>query len=817
MDGAPEESAEPAGPIELEGDAPEDKRARLSVPPGMSTSDSTLNAVICGQVPLLTSLSEGGMQYLLAGMRATVGVKSGRYMIEAKIVEKRDPAEVKVGAMRTPAPRNLLRIGLSTLGSSLLLNDPLSACYFDSEGFFTGGKARARVSPAIGRDSVVAFLVNLDPASSNPNTVSLFVDGVRACVPQNIPEALLDKALFPTFVYRNVSVQVNFGPTPLVALPFACRMLQDASEADVELAPPVEVVNGKNQIVLPTGLPDRGVYDWADHFLEKNPEFTELSDRKILEWITQSGFVRPNLWTGASTDKIGMGFGLPMLDDHSVQQVIASIAPVLKRNYVVVEVESNLLPQGRQSMLKRFPSSRFTKSAVVLMGEPSEETKERTHALMLEDKKAKAKAEKKQKAVEAERKKLMEERRKKAEQAKKARLGLPDAAEEESLAEAPEIEESLANTSEIEVELTEEEKGRWHRKCDLPDVSPAAVAKSFNNFKLPEVEEGFDEVSFPWQPVDVCTKELAGYIHSLKLTTRVEHLQPSEWFKQESLKRSKTLTEWRKLESEWKDPKKKEALLQRKRDALRPPAPEADGEDLNMEEEEAPELPVIDPEEVEVFDVEDVCDIGSGEPLFSCFTFEDWALLGIRFELQLLLLAFKKDLDDPERTNFHESHLPFYYGKYFKKQLNMRFFGTDKVTDLIALITDTIELKPDGMAECLLAEDTPHSNILKLAEAHRRERQRRLDAGDETAALNFNRAALAVQQQPLNVVRPVAQQQGQLPRPRFATSPGGIIRPGGQPMPQYGMKRPFLPPTQVFQPGNKRPAYGAGAFGGVRR
>ena len=99
-----------------------------------------------------------------------------------------------------------------------------------------------------------------------------------------------------------------------------------------------------------------------------------------------------------------------------------------------------------------------------------------------------------------------------------------------------------------------------------------------------------------------------------------------------------------------------------------------------MEQEEAPELPVIDPEEVEVFDVEDVCDIGSGEPLFSCFTFEDWALLGIRFELQLLLLAFKKDLDDPERTNFHESHLPFYYGKYFKKQLNMRFFGTDKVS-----------------------------------------------------------------------------------------------------------------------------------------
>ena len=49
------------------------------------------------------------------------------------IEEPRDPAEVKVGAMRTPLPRNILRIGLSTLGSSVLLYDPLSACCFNSK------------------------------------------------------------------------------------------------------------------------------------------------------------------------------------------------------------------------------------------------------------------------------------------------------------------------------------------------------------------------------------------------------------------------------------------------------------------------------------------------------------------------------------------------------------------------------------------------------------------------------------------------------------------------------------------------------------
>jgi hypothetical protein len=284
----------------------------------------------------------------------------------------------------------------------------------------------------------------------------------------------------------------------------------------------------------------------------------------------------------------------------------------------------------------------------------------------------------------------------------------------------------------------------------------------------------------------------------------VETLQPSEWFKEESLKRSKSLTEWRKLENEWKDPKKKAALLQKKRDALKSSEEGA--------EEGAPELPEIDIEDVDVFALEDVTDIGSGEPLFSCFTYEDWALLGIRFELQLLLLSFKRDLDDPQRTTFHESHLPYYYNKYFRKQLNLKFFGADKTVDLIELIKDTIELKDDGMLECILAEDTPHCSILRLTEAHRRERQRRLDAGDETAALNFNKAALAVQPQAHMRQAMVQAQQ----RPRFP-APGGVIRPGGHPMAQYGVqKRPFMPaPGSVFQP-VKRPAYGA-VLGGFSR
>merc|ERR1711990_1263540 len=86
--------------------------------------------------------------------------------------------------------------------------------------------------------------------------------------------------------------------------------------------------------------------------------------------------------------------------------------------------------------------------------------------------------------------------------------------------------------------------------------------------------------------------------------------------------------------------------------------------------EEEPKLPEVDPEDVDVFAVEDVMDLGSGEPLFSKFGPEDWALLSLRAELHFLVHAFKKDVDDPDRPSFHESHLSFYYTKYFKKQWN---------------------------------------------------------------------------------------------------------------------------------------------------
>merc|ERR1712203_647564 len=103
----------------------------------------------------------------------------------------------------------------------------------DSEGFVTHNKQRTQIfRQQFMRDSVLGLLLNLDEASANCGTMSLFLNGARIAPPQELPEVLKGKALFPTITWRNLTVHTNFGPTPLSSLPFRCRMFQDASEKD---------------------------------------------------------------------------------------------------------------------------------------------------------------------------------------------------------------------------------------------------------------------------------------------------------------------------------------------------------------------------------------------------------------------------------------------------------------------------------------------------------------------------------------------------------------------------------------------------------
>ena len=97
----------------------------------------------------------------------------------------------------------------------------------------------------------------------------------------------------------------------------------------------------------------------------------------------------------------------------------------------------------------------------------------------------------------------------------------------------------------------------------------------------------------------------------------------------------------------------------------------------------------------DIFSIEDVDDVGDGEPLYSNFAPEvlridrldrlDRCRIGCCCNCGLSSTCFKnpsrrcgsdsvamciKDVDDPDRLDIPEAHIAFYYSKYFKKALN---------------------------------------------------------------------------------------------------------------------------------------------------
>eukprot|EP00927_Polykrikos_kofoidii_P038964 TRINITY_DN333_c0_g1_i3.p1 TRINITY_DN333_c0_g1~~TRINITY_DN333_c0_g1_i3.p1 ORF type:complete len:1000 (+),score=252.66 TRINITY_DN333_c0_g1_i3:111-3110(+) len=878
-----------------EEDAPADSRPTLPASAVVfEPMNTTVNVVPALHGKVLMALSDGGMQYLIAGARGNVAVRTGRYMFEVQIVEQLAQVEVPLNARRGPVPRQLVRVGFSSAGSDLVLGEGAGSICFDSEGtlLVDGEKKLYSTSHRFSREQVVAIVLNVDPKSPNKNTVSLFRDGGRISEPQPLPESLIGKPLFPHVAYRNLSVSVNFGPHSLKSLPFDCRMLSTAAKSDVIVAPSTVPKDGKYEVLFPISLPDQGSFDWLDSYMEERPNCVELSDRKILEWAAKSGIVRPSSARSVegknSNDKPEFNFGIPALDDVSARRIINVFAPVVPRNYIVMDVKANMIATEREQNLKRFNSNQYKRVARVVMGKPDEAFQERTQEVMLRAKQEKATAEWKARKVEKERKKVQEERhkqvmemrkaaderrkkaaeearkkteeaRKKMEDAKKAAEGAEkgeavkeddvggekgkgdgneeektddakkaaegvekgevvkedgvdgekgkgdgneeektddakkaaegvekgevvkedgvdgekgkgdgneeerthdaskDAAEQkEPTAEAKDEanqdeskeqtkdavteeakddvkgetkgdakEDANEETKDVEmeeeeepepvVELTEEEKQVVFRPKPLPDLTVATLNSCYSQFTLPEESEGFDDIMFEWEGEDDSKDCLKKWIHQYKLTCRIDDLKPGEWF-------SKKKTEWEQMLKEWKEKQRTFKASEK--------------EDDTAEKEKDKDKEV---DQVDIFSVTDVCDVGNGVPLFKDFTYDDWILLQLRSELYLLVHAYVKDTEDAEIIGFPEKHFDFYYQKYFNRNLQPASFGVEKLADLLNFAKDTIKINEStNMFEAVLTEEADNLDpFVKLVEEFRRERQRRIDAGDETAKLKF--------------------------------------------------------------------------------
>jgi len=325
------------------------------------------------------------------------------------------------------------------------------------------------------------------------------------------------------------------------------------------------------------------------------------------------------------------------------------------------------------------------------------------------------------------------------------------------------------------------------------------MSASFPHFTLPEKDEGFDEITYDWQPEDKSKEYLKQIVEERKITSRIEDLQPSEWFKTK-------YGDWQKAYSDWQAKQKdsKESKGEKKN--------EKDGDVKN---------PATEPSDI--FSVEDITDIGNGEPLFDKFTFEDWALLSLRFELYLLAAAYKKDVNDPGRIGIHEANVQFYYSRYFQKQLNPKYYGVDNVIDLTKLVNDCVCFDTtNNVLLVVLPEGTDEIDIfVKMTEESRRERQRRIDAGDETARLKFSSLLQhqQTQQQQIPQVGQSPLQTSAVPEsgPPIGnagpTTPGlagkGVKPIGASPGPVGGGKASWQPGPGPWQggKGSRKPSY----------
>merc|ERR1712187_217413 len=146
-----------------------------------------------------------------------------------------------------------------------------------------------------------------------------------------------------------------------------------AASEDVEVIVEEKPKDGKYEVLFPVALPDTGMFDWLDNFLEKNPKYTELSDRKIIEWASKSGMYKPK--NQNSNDKPSMHFGIPLMDDKSVSKVLQAVAPLTKRHYVVAELKNNLVKKDRQFSLANWTGRHCKGAGAGLRGVPSKEYK----------------------------------------------------------------------------------------------------------------------------------------------------------------------------------------------------------------------------------------------------------------------------------------------------------------------------------------------------------------------------------------------------------------------------------------------------------
>lgn len=156
---------------------------------------------------------------------------------------------------------------------------------------------------------------------------------------------------------------------------------------------------------------------------------------------------------------------------------------------------------------------------------------------------------------------------------------------------------------------------------------------------------------------------------------------------------------------------------------------------------------VDDPVVVDLAEVKNIHDAdGEGTPVYGDFTYEDWMLLAWRLELHLLVHAFIQDCGDLDCPGMPAKHIAHYFQLYYSTSYNPQArLGKDSLAAVVKLLKAPLELYEHRgkvtLLKSTLDKDTPLEDFVLGIEKYRRDRGRRIQAGDESARLSFPRPA----------------------------------------------------------------------------
>jgi hypothetical protein len=165
--------------------------------------------------------------------------------------------------------------------------------------------------------------------------------------------------------------------------------------------------------------------------------------------------------------------------------------------------------------------------------------------------------------------------------------------------------------------------------------------------------------------------------------------------------------------------------------------------EFSKKRKEAPEVDAAASFDIKGMTIEDIHNVDAkGTPIYANFKYEDWILLAWRYELHLLVHGFATDVNDADRPGIPEEHLKHYYKTYYKNTLDPGKLGVDSLDKVFKVLKmSALQLADKGgkskILTCTLGKETRLKDFIVEVETYRRNRLRRIDAGDESAQLKF--------------------------------------------------------------------------------